>query len=380
MPSSKIKFGTPDGDAEGEFYKRATSEQRRERARLLGYKNLLCYRNAMNDHGFHEENPPIPAPPPKEERNPKVELPPINLFHYKAPRKKGDEEIAILHTSDGHADKITKSYNKDIYRSRMEQMFHSVMAIVNLHRHMYPIRKLIIFNTGDNIQGENPHQGSTVGDVSMGARDQVSKLAVPVWNDVISSFKENFVEVEFHGVTGNHGHDKLAPATSAYDLLLYDILKAGIGKYKNIKINVYDEWYAIVPIFGIRNFLFHGDGIPCQQGVPFFALDKKLKAWHMQLGGFRYAYGGHFHKRHHDEISSVLEYFMAATIVSDDDWALKKLGISSAPSQSIYGFHPKHGITWRYPVIVDHKFTLNAEESLAPQPPGANHQSLTTSH
>ena len=76
----------------------------------------------------------------------------------------------------------------------------------------------------------------------------------------------------------------------------------------------------------------------------------------MQYGGFNYALGGHFHKRHTDEISSKLEYFMCGALVSDDEWALKKLGISSNPSQWIMGIHPRHGITWRYPLIVDKKF------------------------
>jgi hypothetical protein len=98
--------------------------------------------------------------------------------------------------------------------------------------------------------------------------------------------------------------------------------------------------------------------MPCQSGVPFFALDKKLKSWYMQYGGFNYAFSGHFHKRHFDEISSKLEYFMCGSLVSDDEWALKKLGISSNPSQWIMGVHPKHGITWRYPLTVDTAFQV----------------------
>ena len=75
----------------------------------------------------------------------------------------------------------------------------------------------------------------------------------------------------------------------------------------------------------------------------------------MQYGGFRYALGGHFHKYFADEVSSVLEYMMVSTLVSDDDWVLKKLGISAKPSQNIFGVHEKRGITWRYKLIVDKK-------------------------
>lgn len=340
-------------------YPTASSDKLEGWAKKYGYKNTESFMRAVrkrkqgiyrtHDHTWAGDNP-------EPERKPIVELPPVKLITPKFPKTKGDEEVALLHASDGHGGKITKSFNKEVYRKRMETMFQSAMTIINLHRNMYPIRKLYILNTGDNCQGENPHQGSKIGEVAMGARDQVKKLVAPMWNDVLSSFAQEFEEVEFHGIAGNHGHDTLAPETSSYDLLLYDILEAGIGQEKNIKINVHEDWSAIIPIFGFKCFCFHGDGMPCQAGVPFFALDKKLKSWHMQYRGFDYAFSGHWHKRHSNEVSSELEHFMAGSLVSDDDWALKKLGISSNPSQSIYGMHPKHGITWRYPLVVDYDF------------------------
>ena len=288
---------------------------------------------------------------------PVINLPPVKLREYK-PRKvrRGDEEEAVALASDGHADKITNSYNKDVYRTRMGTYFESIMAVIKLHRNMYPINKLHLMMLGDNVQGENPHQGSQVGEITMGARDQTIKLATPMWNDVIGSLKQEFAEVIVECFAGNHGYEKLAPETSREDLRLYDLLKEGIGRQKGITINIHERWCGIVTIMGFKFFCFHGDGIPCQQGVPFFALDKKLKSWHMQFGGFNYALGGHFHKRHSDEISSQLEYFMTGSLVSDDDWALKKLGISSNPSQFIFGVHKVQGVTWRYPLCVDKAF------------------------
>jgi len=288
-----------------------------------------------------------------------VNLPAITLNEYKGPRTgKGDEEVAVLLASDGHAGKITKSYDEDVYNMRMDELFNSLMTIITLHRHMYPIKKLVVLNLGDNIQGENPFQGSKIGTASMGARDQTVKIAFPAWVKLIGSLKQEFEEIEFHGFGGNHGHERLAPETSREDFRLYDLLQAyftGLGNTK-ISIEIYEEFADIVRINGFKFFCFHGDGIPCQQGVPFFALDKKLKSWYMQCGGFSYACGGHFHKRHTDEVSSKFEYFMNASMVSDDSWALKKLGISSSPSQWVLGVHPRHGVTYRYPLIVDYKF------------------------
>jgi len=287
-----------------------------------------------------------------------VELPAVNFRKVNINFGAGDsrEQTVVVLASDGHAGKITRSYNKIVYRDRMEKMFDSIIKITTAHRQMYPIKNIRILNLGDNIQGENPYQGSKIGSVEMGARDQVKYIAAPRWNDFLGSLTQHFETVEMECFPGNHGHDKLAPETSSYDLLLYDVLEAGIGRYREVKIGIHDEFADIINIEGFRFFCFHGDGIPCQQGVPFFALDKKLKSWYMQYGGFDYAVGGHFHKRHHDEISSKLEYFMCSTLVSDDEWALKKLGISSNPSQWILGVHPRYGVTWRYALSVDDKF------------------------
>ena len=295
---------------------------------------------------------------PIERETPIVNLPPVNIKQYKIPDKEGDEEVVVLHASDGHAGKITKSFNKDIYRDRMGRMFESTITIVKLHRKMYPIRKVVVVNTGDNNQGESPHQGSVIGDVEMGARDQVKYIAAPMWNDVLGSLKQHFDEVEMQCYPGNHGHDKLAPATSSYDLMLYDILEAGIGQQQGITINIHEQFGDIIDINGFRVFASHMDGIPCAQGVPYFGINRKLKAWYIQLGGFDYALGGHFHKRMHDEVTSRFDYYGASTLVSDDEWALKKLGISSNPSQGIYGVHPKRGITWNYGLVVDDRFKV----------------------
>ena len=333
-------------------------------ANELGYKSYKSFRDAVRrECNLYEKDIIRPVAGTGEEQPIIVNLPPIKLREYKARKAKmGDEEEAILHTSDQHAGKITSTYDEDVYNARMDTLFDATMTIVTLHRHMYPIRKLWIFNTGDNSQGENPHQGSVIGSVSRGARDQTIKVAYPANVKLIASLKQEFEEVEVACVPGNHGSDKLAPETSKEDLRLYDLLKVHFADTKGVKINIYENFQAIVDVLGFRCFLFHGDGIPCQQGVPFFALDKKLKSWYMQFGGFNYAFGGHFHKRHSDEISSKLEYFMCGSLVSDDDWALKKLGISSNPSQNLYGCHPRYGITWRYALSVDRAFLPERSE------------------
>lgn len=354
----------PDKDSpEGqEILKRVKEGQADTLWKGLGYNNRDCFLAAIRkSYGFFISREPI-VWQSVEEQLPKPEniiIPDIQLREWKAEKKRrGDEEDAILHCGDGHAGKITPSYNPDVYFTRMDTMFDSIMTIITLHRHMYPIRKLWILNDGDNCQGENPYQGSVVGQVAMGERDQITKLALPAWYKLICSLKQEFEEVQFEGFPGNHGYERLAPETSRADLRLYDILKAKLENKKGITINLHERFGDIVGIMGFRHFITHLDSIPCHMGIPWFGIERALKSWYMQFGGFHYAWGGHFHqKRLGDEVSAAVpDFIMHSTMVSDDDWALKKLKISSSPSQNLVGIHPKYGLTWRYALCIDKTF------------------------
>jgi len=337
-----------------ELLRRFKNGEGKTLAKELGYNQYKTFLTAVKrEYGlsFRDVSGQAGFPKPEE-----IHLPEIKIKPYKAKliRHRGDEEIVALHCGDGHAGKITKSFDEDVYSERMNEIFESTMTIVTLHRNMYPIRKLWIPNDGDNVQGENPYQGSNIGSVKMGVRDQIAKLAIPAWAKLICRFRQEFEEVEFDGFPGNHGYDRLAPETSRADLSFYDILRAKIGDKKGITINIHENFGDIVRQWDWRFFITHLDGIPCYSGVPLVGINRALHSWHMQFGGFDFALGGHFHQSHlGDEVSaSVPDFMMHSTLVSDDDWALKKLKISSKPSQNVFGIHPKQGITWRYRVRV----------------------------
>lgn len=347
----------PKGEELLTFCKEWRSRDKAGKLKLceLHNKSYKCLKDWVNNYCPPKDKP---EPVVTEEKEPVVNLPPIKLRDYKAQKvKRGDEEEAVLHCGDGHAGKITESFNEDVYQVRMDTMFDSIMTIITLHRKMYPINKLRILNTGDNTQGENPYQGSNIGSVKRGARDQTWKVAYPAWTKLIGSLKQEFAEVEFDGFPGNHGYEKAAPETSREDIRLYDLLKAYFTDHKGITINTHEKFSDIVNVQGFKFFCTHLDGINSINGIPLFAIKRRLDAWYIQYGGFRYVLGGHFHFRIIGyEMSSHYEFSMVGTLVSDDDWALKKLGISSNPSQNIYGVHPRHGMTWRYPLVVDCAF------------------------
>ncbi len=351
-------------------YAVSTKEQRQEMCGRYGYMNLSSFQTVMkrsyslsvpNHEGLTSgatvrvEVAATPTPPEPQETTINLTIPALRDY-VPQPFVEGDKETMILHTSDWHMGKVTTSYNDEVGKERVGRLFDGVMSLTQLHRHMYPVEDLVIFDTGDRGQGENPHQGSKLGETSMGARDQQMKLVYPGYVELIAAFKQQFRTVTVHLMAGNHGHEKLAPETSRWDLYGADLIKTKLEGEPDITIHAHEGWSATTWVEGFKCFLAHFDGIPCVQGIPYFGINRKLLMWYIEEGGFNYAFGGHFHKRSSSEVTRRFEYFMSGSLVSDDEWALKKLGVSSAPSAWAMGMNPKRGVTWRYALEVDPGF------------------------
>ncbi len=326
-----------------------------ELAESYGYQAKENFVSAMRKSlGAHRKPQYEPLQRDDKKDLPPIILPEVKLREYQ-PLKKGkhDPETQILIISDGHAGKITKSYNPKVYEERWQRLTGKVILIANLHRNIYPIKKLHILMLGDMVQGENPYQGSKIGSTEMGGRDQIAKLAMPAITEAVLNLKQHYSEIEIDCWSGNHGSlGKEAPETSSWDLLLYDRLDDVLSPYK-IKVHIHEEFGSVIDIEGWRFFCAHLDGIHSQQGVPLMAIARRLDKWYQQFDTFDFAVGGHFHKFLNDGVSAKVEFFLNGTMVSDDDWALKKMGISSAPVHWVFGVHERQGISWRYPLRLD---------------------------
>jgi hypothetical protein len=291
---------------------------------------------------------------PEKEPLPIINLPELKIREFVPKPKSGTEEIQVVLLSDSHAGKITNSFNDQVYKTRIQKLFDKILLIKHLQENSHPVNKLVIPYLGDMVQGENPHQGSKVGDISMGARDQVIKLAFPTNFEFICSLKQHYSEISIECWAGNHGSiGKEAPQTSNWDLMLYDLMKSTLEKKKGIKINIHEDFGSVIKILNHNFFCLHGDGTTTNGGVPWMALSRKISKWYMQYKGFEYVVLGHFHTTAYTEIGRNTQLFMNGALVSDDDWSLKKMGISSTPTQWTFGVHPIQGVSWQYPLNIE---------------------------
>ena len=308
-----------------------------------------------------------PIVPERQEFKPEIEVrvitPQIREYIPKSVGR-GDPETQVLVIGDDHAGEKTPSFDSKVYKKRFDTLFQSAMTITELHRNMYPLNDLVIIDVGDNVQGENPYQGSTIGAVECGAVEQVYDLAMPTLTTLLCSLKQQFKTVKFYGVRGNHGkYSRTAPQTSNWDLALYRALaKAKLPD--GIEIYYSDEFSKIAEIEGFRFFIFHGEqtkGAPF--GIPYFALIRAVKDWYVTYKQFPYAVCGHWHKEDWLRVTSETKLLINGALTTDDPYTLETIKTSTIPNHWTFGVHKRHGLTWLYSLLVDPAFLPQKKEA-----------------
>lgn len=344
-------LGSPEWDAEVKFYLKSSQLQRDQRAKDLGYCDRATYQNAMLRRGIRlkGQNNIIAPPEPQVLPAPDLKIKPFLIA-----KQTRDEEDIIIILSDHHPGRKTESYNINIYKRRIDELLDNTMRIINLHR---PIRRLFVFALGDLIHGESIYKGARIEECEMGAYGQVYDCALPILSSFLVSLSQGVKSIEFHGVRGNHGrYDRTAVPRTNWDNFLYRALEQYLKNQKNITIHYTTEFYKLVTIHGFRFFLVHGDQVRANQGIPLFALRRKFQEWFAYVGGFNYAYCGHWHCEAKDAINSVSDYTICPPLVTGDAWALEVVGRASKPVQLCCGVHPRFGRTFEYNIWSDKAF------------------------
>jgi len=345
------KLGTEDWAEEIKFYVNSSPDERNKRAMKYNMQTS-SYERHMRGRGVRmtETEHTIIV----ENETKYIPYPDLKIKPFKPAKSSRDKEDIGIVIADWHLAKITESYNLKIAEARAEYLLDSTMSIINLHR---PIRKVWVFDAGDNVQGENVYQGSKVGETECCAYEQIHDHGIPMLSRFLTSLSQGVEEVEFIGVDGNHGtYDRAAPSKTNWDGFLYSGLEMALVNQKSIHIHPPKWFYQLINIRGFRFFLIHGNQVYATQGIPLFAMRRKMQEWFAYVGGFNYAYAGHFHSEAKDQVNSVADYTICPPLVTGDSWALEKVGRASEPKQICFGIHDKYGRTFNYQLHTDDKF------------------------
>lgn len=324
-------------------------------AEIYGYQNVHSFRRAMQKRGIYRVNSikgiHTPIIKPVIKRVPYAE---IKLMPFKFKTTQRDTENMGIVISDWHLCKVTPDYNIDIARTRVDYLTESIMTIVSLHQ---PISKLWVFDAGDTVQGENPNQGSKIGETSHSAEEQIHDYAIPILSRMFLSLNQGVKDIEYLTVRSNHGkYGKEANPKTNWQTMMCRSLQDSLINQRHVKVDVPTTFYQLVNIKGFRFFLIHGHQVNASQGIPLFALRRKMQEWYALLGGFHYGYAGHFHTQASDAVNSVADYTIAPPLVTGDEWALEVIGRASIPKQLCFGIHEKYGRTFKYDLYTDDKY------------------------
>jgi hypothetical protein len=341
------------------LYPDASFEQLDEWAKKYGYQSRETFIAAVwKRWGIHRAKV-NDWRPQGEEPEPEIQYipyPDFKIKPFKQPKARRDEEDIGIVFADRHDGKLTSNYSPDICAARTDYLLNSTMTIINLHR---PIRYAHIFNLGDNIQGENPRQGSKMDNTKGNARTQINN-EVKLQGRFLSSLSQGVQKVFYYGVRGNHGrYEPTAPDGTNWDLFFYDRLKDSLQNQKNIEINYSDLFYLLVNIRGFRFFGVHGDQCKGNAAVPLIAARRKMAEWYALVGGFNYAYMAHFHTKAADTINTHADYVICPPLVTGDDWAVEMVGRATSPQQHCFGIHDHYGRTFQYQLHTDDAFLPN---------------------
>ena len=335
-----------------ECLEEAADDQRLE---ILAGQAIKQRKSDINNLAFmkHLEERILASTEPIE----KSKLPPMVA---RKPKKERTPEHMVLLLSDSHVGQEfsfddtggLNEYNLDIYMRRIDNLRNGLRDIRNLHAELYPIPELHILALGDFVQGSNlggkwgPAYNSTM-DIS-----QQAQVAADTLSRVLSEWSTMFEKVTLTGVIGNHGRAGVSitsdKVSANWDNIVYALIESKMSRHKNVVIDRSNSWWRSKNINGTEFVMVHGDHVTGsinsllreEQRIQSLISGKASKP-------FQYLCLGHFHS--HQEIeTSRGGIFVNGSFVGGDVHSMHQLRLTSKPSQTIFGVHPIHGLTWKY--------------------------------
>lgn len=293
---------------------------------------------------------------------PREKLPPLNINTKR--RKKKTAEHMVLLLSDMHIglefDKYDtgglNEFNLEICKRRANNLRHAIIDIYRLHAELYPIPTLHVLALGDNVQGGNDVGEWGCAYNSTLALDEQAIKAADITSEMLNTWSEVFENVEFMGVIGNHGRagkKNVEKVRANWDNMVFALIKGKMSEHDNVKVEYSPAWWAIKDINGTGFCLVHGDDMRSSINQLVSEEQRIQSLLASQDQGFDVMVAGHFHT-HHEHETSKGRIIINGSFIGGDMYSMKKMRVRSRPTQTLFGVHPEHGITWKYCIDLDH--------------------------
>lgn len=256
-----------------------------------------------------------------------VKIEPWRLEYPQYSKPSGRKFVILI--SDMQIGHKTLSFSRQALQWRLARYLARMETIVPKGSELH------VFLLGDIIHNEHVGKNVNLGELEMGAKQQIFDVAIPALATILDKFRTLSSNIKVYCVSGNHGaNGRMASFTNNFDLYIYLILKQMFSKTKGIKFYISESFFLRKIISGKVWMAVHGDQIPMYMNLPYYGITKKALYWYTSLGKFDYLVLGHFHTATSLSVNNI-RIFINGTWVTGDEWVLKKLGMSGSCSQYV---------------------------------------------
>lgn len=288
-------------------------------------------------------------------------------------------EEAVLLFSDLHAVEVVRlletdgfnEYNFEIFCKRLQKLLDSMVDITEIQRNGgIPIDKLNIFSLGDIVSGDIHFELEKTNEMPLITSAIQTATVIAQFLIQLASY---FGEINFLGVTGNHGRKSPVKGfKQRYDnieFIIYQMLPLLTINQPNIKYAIPQSPFMICQIFDWLFLLTHGDQKSNSfAGIPYYGLGRltnEFQGMYRKRGGFDLACYGHYHTP-----AQVEGMLVNGSMVGTDEFAIQAVRKVTKPSQKYFGVSQKYLRTWNYDIELDdtpsdHSFLYNPDQLAA---------------
>lgn len=269
----------------------------------------------------------------------------------KRERRKGSEEVALLHITDTHVGQVTQSFNTDIAKQRIAETVAKAIKLTDIQRADHQVRECVVMLGGDLIEqtGQFPNQAWGVDATTF---QQIFDAAGAIQSALLTLLG-TFEKVTVYEVPGNHGRVGRGKGRQSIDMetatnwdrIIGKVIHDQLAEQDRLEWHDAETWYHVGAIGEYRFLVHHGDTIRGFGGnIPAYGILRKHLAWQAGvMPEFHDAYLGHFHTPMALPLPAGGRVFVTPSLVSDSAFAKEWVASTSVPGQRLHFVDPARG-------------------------------------
>lgn len=290
---------------------------------------------------------------------------------YKPPKVSKDASVETMYQafSDWHAYEEVDNdrtlgfneYNAHIMGQRVRKVVESHISI---KRRMergggWHFPKLVIGANGDFTSG-------TIHEIEKHTDAPNIVMAVYgcglVLGQAIRDLAAEYETVEVFCTAGNHARlmdarkKQHKDPTRTWDTLIYLYAMEHLRDVPNVRFYIPNAFSVAIHINGWEFMQTHGDDVKSWNAIPWYGLNRKVSKMNALEASRRriinYWVFGHFHTD--ASLQTPAGYsFINGSLIGGNEYSIGELSEHNPPTQLMFGVHPAHGVTHRWPLLGD---------------------------